>query len=123
VRLAPRWWHLRAAVRAANDRLANLNLLASAVLSLLRTTVGGLGVEPELPAQLRAAIHQMTTALGALADNPDAAASEAVAVAAHAARLADEGPHGPGAHALLIASIINDCVRDVYLIVGAEPEQ
>ena len=40
---------------AADDRLAHLNLLANAVLSLLRSTVGGLGVEPTLPAHLRAA--------------------------------------------------------------------
>jgi hypothetical protein len=29
VRLAPRWWHLRSTVRAADERLAHVNLLAS----------------------------------------------------------------------------------------------
>lgn len=81
VRLAPRWWHLRAVVRADDDRWAQLNRLASAVLSLLRATAGGVGAEPVLPAQLRAAIHRLTAALGALAANPEAGASEAVIAA------------------------------------------
>jgi uncharacterized membrane protein YgaE (UPF0421/DUF939 family) len=122
VRIAPRWWRLRRGVGAANQRLGHLNLLAGAVLSLLRTAIGGLGVEPDLPAQLRAAIHELTAALGALAENREAGASEAVAGAARAARLANEVRHGPGTHALLIASIIHDCVRDVYLVVGGPPE-
>ena len=46
-----------------------------------------------------------------------------MAGAARAARFADEAPHGPGAHALLIASIIQDCVRDLYRVIGAEPER
>ena len=122
VRLAPRRWRLRSAVRAADDRSAQLSLLASAVLSLLRATVGGLDVEPVLPAQLRAAIHRLAGALGALAANPEAGASQAVSAAADAARLADEAPQGPGTHALLIASIIHDCVRDLYRVIGAEPQ-
>ena len=77
VRLAPRRWHVRSAVGAAADRLAHLNLLANAVLSLLRSTVGGIGVEPTLPAHLRLAIHQLTTALGALAEEGEAGGSEA----------------------------------------------
>jgi hypothetical protein len=93
------------------------------VLSLLRSTVGGLGVEPTLPAQLRASIHQLTAALGALAENGEAGESEAVDGAARAARFADEAPHGPGTHALLIASIIQDCVSDLYRVIGAEQEQ
>ena len=123
VRLAPRRWHLRPAVRAADDRLAHLNLLANAVLSLLRSTVGGIGVEPTLPAHLRAAIHQLTGALGALAEKGEAGESDAMAGAARAARFAGETPHGPGTHTLLIASIIQDCVRDLYRVIGAEPEQ
>jgi uncharacterized membrane protein YgaE (UPF0421/DUF939 family) len=122
VRLAPRWWRARSAVRALDDRLVHLNMLANAVLSLLRATVSGLGVEPTLPAQLRAAIHQLTAALGALAQNAEAGASQAVHSAARAARLADEAPHGPGTHALLIASIIHDCVHDVHRVVGPEPQ-
>jgi hypothetical protein len=46
-----------------------------------------------------------------------------MAGAARAARFADEAPHGPGTHALLIASIIQDCVRDLYRVIGAEPER
>jgi hypothetical protein len=114
---------VRSAVGAAADRLAHLNLLANAVLSLLRSTVGGIGVEPTLPAHLRLAIHQLTTALGALAEEGEAGGSEAMAGAARAARFADEAPHGPGTHALLIASIIQDCVRDLNRVIGAEPER
>jgi len=122
VRLAPRWWHLRSTVQAADERLAHVNLLASGVMSLLRTTIDGLGVEPALPAQLHGAIHQLSAALGALAENGEAGTSEAVAGAARAGRLAAEGRHEPGTHALLIASIIAACVGDLYRIVGAEPE-
>ena len=122
VRLAPRWWHLRSVVRAADERLAHLNLLASGVMSLLRTTVDGLGVEPALPAHLRVAIRQLAGALGALAEHGEAGTSEAVARAARAGRLAAEGRHEPGTHALLIASIIDACVGDLCRVVGAEPE-
>ena len=121
VRLAPRWWHMRPAVRAADDRLAHVSLLAGAVLSLLRA-VGGLSVERALPAQLRAAIHELAAALGTLAENPETGAPAAVARAARADRLADEGQHGPDAHASLIAPIITACVRDLYRVVGAVPE-
>ena len=103
--------------------MAHLNLLANAVLSLLRSTVGGLGVEPTLPAHRRAAIHQLTAALGALAENGEVGGTEAMAGAGRAARFADEAPYGPSTHALLIASIIQDCVRDLFRVIGAEPEQ
>jgi hypothetical protein len=69
-----------------------------------------------LPAQLRAAIHQLTAPLGALAEEGEAGGSEAMAGAARAARFADEAPHGRGTHALLIASIIPDCARDRYRV-------
>jgi uncharacterized membrane protein YgaE (UPF0421/DUF939 family) len=123
VRLAPRWWHLRSTVRAADVRLGHVNLLASGVMSLLRTTVDGLGVEPALPAQLRMAVQQLSEALGALAGDGEAGPSAAVARAARAGRLTAEGGHEPGTHALLIASIIDTCVGDLYRAVGAEPEQ
>jgi len=88
---------------------------------LLRTTVDGLGVEPALPAQLRGAVHQLGEALGALAENGEAGTAEAVAGAARAGRLAAEGRHEPGTHALLVASIIETGVGDLYRVVGAEP--
>jgi len=121
VRLAPRWWHLRSTVRAADERLAHVNLLASGVMSLLRTTVDGLGVEPALPAQLHEAVQQLGAALGALAENGEAGTADAVAGAARAGRLAAEGRHEPGTHALLVASIIETGVGDLYRVVGAEP--
>ena len=113
---------MRSTIRAADDRLGHMNLLASGVLSLLRTTAGGLGVEPTLPASLRSAIHELTAALGARAEDTQAGASEAVAGAARAARLAGRGQHGPDTHALLITEIIRACVRDLYRVVGAEPD-
>jgi len=121
VRLAPRWWHLRSTVRTADERLAHVNLLSSGVMSLLRTTVDGLGVEPALPAQLHGAIQQLGAALGALAENGEAGTADAVAGAARAGRLAAEGRHEPGTHALLVASIIETGVGDLYRVVGAEP--
>jgi len=45
-----------------------------------------------------------------------------VAGAARAGRLAAEGRHEPGTHALLVASIIDACVGDLYRVVGAEPD-
>jgi uncharacterized membrane protein YgaE (UPF0421/DUF939 family) len=123
VRLAPRWWHMRSTVRAADQCLAHVNLLASGVMSLLRITVDGLGVEPALPEQLHVAIQQLGRALGALAENGEAGTPGAVAGAARARRLAAEGGHEPGTHALLVASIIDACVGDLYRVVGVEPEQ
>jgi hypothetical protein len=122
VRLAPRRWHVRSAVGAAADRLAHLNLLANAVLSLLRSTVGGIGVEPTLPAHLRLAIHQLTTALGALAEEGKQADPK------HGRCRPRRPVRGRGAawsrHPRAVdASIIQDCVRDLYRVIGAEPER
>lgn len=123
VRLAPRWWRARSAVRTADHRLAHVNLLAGAVLTLLRTTTGGLAVEPALPADLRAAIHRLTAALGALAEHGEAGAAEAVAEARHATGLVRRGEGRPGSHAELTASIIDTCALDICRVVGAEPDQ
>ena len=87
----------------------------------MRTTIGGLAAGQTLPAQLPAAISQLTTALGALAKKGEAGASEAVADAALASRLAQQAQHGAGTHAALIASIIDTCARDICRVVGAEP--
>ena len=122
VRLAPRWWRARAALRTAEERSAQLNLLANAVLSLLRIATEALVTEPDLPDQLRRAIHELTVALGALAEDGDAGAAEAVASAALADQLARE-EFGSTTNPALIASIIRASSRDVSRVVGAEPVQ
>jgi hypothetical protein len=124
VRLAPRWWRARPAVHATDDRLAHVNLLAGAVLTLVRTTTGGLAVGQTLSAEQRVAVHRLTVALGTLAEQgPDAGATEAVAAAREASALARQGQQGPGSHAELVASIISTCALDVSRVVGIEPEQ
>jgi uncharacterized membrane protein YgaE (UPF0421/DUF939 family) len=63
VRIAPRRWHLRAVVEAEDGRIARLDLLANAVLSLVRAATAPLDDRPPLPAPLREQIAELATAI------------------------------------------------------------
>jgi uncharacterized membrane protein YgaE (UPF0421/DUF939 family) len=67
VRVAPRRWRLRAAVDAEVGRTARLDLLANAVLSLIRAATLRRDGQREPPAVLQDAIASLASSLGALA--------------------------------------------------------
>ena len=70
VRVAPRRWRLRAAVDAEIKRTTTLDLLASAVLGLVRGTAGHAADPVTLPPGLRDQLHIVSTALRRVADAP-----------------------------------------------------
>jgi uncharacterized membrane protein YgaE (UPF0421/DUF939 family) len=68
VRVAPRRWRLRAAVDAEVARTARLDLLANAVLSLIRAATLRRDGQQEPPAALQEGIASLASSLRALAD-------------------------------------------------------
>ena len=68
VRIAPRRWHQRTAVELEVERVAQLDLLANAVLSLVRSSAGALDDHEHLPSALCGAISALAPALAELAD-------------------------------------------------------
>ena len=68
VRVAPRRWRLRAAVDAEVDRTARLDLLANAVLSLIRAATLPRDGQREPPPALQDGIASLASSLRALAD-------------------------------------------------------
>jgi uncharacterized membrane protein YgaE (UPF0421/DUF939 family) len=118
VRIAPRRWHLRPAVYAEDERVARLDLLANAVLSLVRA-VDPQSYEPaSVPAELRTHIEALAAAMDALAVAPQPWPPEVLAAATGAADAAighvsaapvDRGP--------VIASILRATARDLRAVV------
>jgi hypothetical protein len=84
-RIAPRRWRLRPVIEAEDQRIARINLLADATLSLVReVTLAIVDAEP-VAVPLQAQIASFAKVLEALADTsqpwPESVISEAVATA------------------------------------------
>ena len=69
-RVAPRRWRLRGTVAAEDARIRHIDLLANAVLSLLRAAVGALEEGEAVPPSLCRAVEGLAIALGRLAATP-----------------------------------------------------
>jgi uncharacterized membrane protein YgaE (UPF0421/DUF939 family) len=117
-RIAPRRWHLRGVVASENERIAQLDLLANAILSLVRATSGALDEMEPLPPDLTVELVAFAAALRRLADAPQPwppaiiAEVDAVAAAAitHVQELkVDRAP--------VIRSIIRSGARDVQKLI------
>jgi uncharacterized membrane protein YgaE (UPF0421/DUF939 family) len=70
VRVAPRRWKLRPIVEREDMRIARLDLLANAVLSLVRATTGALDDSEPVPAPLQQQIVRLAIILRRLAATP-----------------------------------------------------
>ena len=70
VRIAPRRWRLRSRVAAEDRRVARIDLLANAVLSLVRATVAGIEEREPLPSWLTDRIAAVANAVRELAQTP-----------------------------------------------------
>jgi uncharacterized membrane protein YgaE (UPF0421/DUF939 family) len=109
VRIAPRRWHLRAAVSAEDARTARLDLLASASLSLIRAATDALDASTELSP---IGVDELARALGTLATGPLPWSAQTVsAVAQRVAAVVDEAPEGP------LAPLVRAVGRDILLIL------
>jgi uncharacterized membrane protein YgaE (UPF0421/DUF939 family) len=119
VRVAPRRWRLRAAVDAEVERTAQLDLLANAVLSLVRaaTAVDYRGEQP--PEALEPEIAELASAISRLASEPRPWSSTVVKDVLDQVGRAGEDA---AAHGLernpVIASIVRAVATDVEDLVG-----
>ena len=88
MRLAPRRWHLRATVEAEVKRLEPLDLLANAVLSLVRASAAALEDRERLPSTLCEEISALGPAFAQLANTqqpwPPRLVAEVGDIASHA---------------------------------------
>jgi uncharacterized membrane protein YgaE (UPF0421/DUF939 family) len=118
VRVAPRRWRLRATVDAETERIARLDLLANAVLSLTRaaTTAGQRG--EHLPDGLVNDIAALRDALGRLsgASRPWSAA-ELDAVRAQARHVAEDAAVRAGEESPVVAVIVRAVATDLEGVV------
>jgi uncharacterized membrane protein YgaE (UPF0421/DUF939 family) len=121
VRVAPRRWHLRGAVADEDRRIAQLDLLANAVLSLVRTASAALHEEADLPDPLVGHIAELATVLDRLASTeqpwPGSLLDEAGEVADRAIHRVSEGPIDA---APVIAAIVRATGRDLARVISAE---
>ncbi len=121
VRIAPRRWRLRSLVGTEDRRIARFDLLANAVLSLVRGLTAALEDHEQLPAWLRDQVAELATSLRRLADAPQPWSPELVDKAAAVAGRAVE--LGPAAHVdrvPTIAAILRATGRDLSAVLGSD---
>lgn len=107
VRLAPRRWGLRDAVRAADHQAVHVALLAGSVLELARAVAPGADGGPRLPQPPHGALAVLAAAT-ALADPDPAGACAYVASARHHASHLDSSA---------LADAVRACVDDLQRVI------
>jgi uncharacterized membrane protein YgaE (UPF0421/DUF939 family) len=114
VRVAPRRWRLRATVDAEIARIARLDLLANAVLSLTRaaTTTGQRG--EQLSEALVGDIAALRDAMGRLAGAPRPwSAAELTAVQAQASQAGEDAASRAAQESPVVAAIVRAVATDL----------
>ncbi len=114
VRIAPRRWRMRPLVDAEAQRIARLDLLANATLSLVRAVTGAIDDGESLPGALREQIASFARVLRALADTPQPWPEPVVRQAAQTAN--DAIAHATAEHVdrtPVVASILRAGARDL----------
>lgn len=121
VRIAPRRWRLRPLVDAEDRRIARFDLLANAVLSLVRAATAGLeGGEP-LPGQLKEQIGALAAALNDLARTPQPWPPElAHHVVGVARRAIGEAPASSVDRVPTVSAILRATARDLVAVTDQE---
>ena len=118
VRVAPRRWRLRDAVGAETQRIAQLDLLANAVLGLVRAAGTDLYGTRQLPDGLRARLVDLTDAIRRLAVTPQPWPSDLVASVER--RVADvitaEGS-GDQDRGTIVASVLRAAADDLVHVI------
>jgi uncharacterized membrane protein YgaE (UPF0421/DUF939 family) len=112
VRVAPRRWAARNAVRDADRQAAHLGLLASSVLHLAR--VVGHALDDGLPQPVRAAIGELAAAAALVDSDPASADEHAAAACRHAADVQAAACHNTG---LVVATVVQTCADDLQQVI------
>jgi uncharacterized membrane protein YgaE (UPF0421/DUF939 family) len=118
VRIAPRRFALRAEVASEDERIAVLDLLANAALTLLRVGSDALQQHETVDAGLAAAVCELAASLGELADAPQPWAAELrAAVSERMAALGEQAGSASAARGPVLASALRAASRDVSALV------
>ncbi|QUR69533.1 aromatic acid exporter family protein [Mycobacterium spongiae] len=119
VRVAPRRWRLRYAVRTADRHAARSAELANAALLLVGTVTRARSGGERLDASIRAALGELSTAVAALAvDDPATAAARAVSIR-H--RIATPEPAPCSTTQIIVAGAIDACVGELLEVADFAP--
>ena len=121
VRIAPRRWRLRPVVEAEDRRIARLDLLANAVLSLVRAGTVVIERDESLPAELREQIAAVAHAVRRLADAPQPWPDPLVAEIAEVTRRVTESDSARAVDSTaVLASILRATARDLANVLMGE---
>lgn len=119
VRVAPRRFRLRAVIDAELERIARLDLLANAVLSLLRATTTTEKRGEHLSDPLERAIVQLSLAIGQLAGAPRPWTPELVGeVLTRARGAAEDAAIGGTEDSPVVTAIVQAVAADLEDVVG-----
>jgi uncharacterized membrane protein YgaE (UPF0421/DUF939 family) len=124
VRIAPRRWRVRAAVDAESRRIAQLDLLANAVLSLVRSTTSSVYGRQPIPSSIREQIGALADALQRLASTPQPwpaeLRTEIVGVTNGAIESATEDADAPPLpRANVVAAIVRATAADLSSLIAS----
>jgi uncharacterized membrane protein YgaE (UPF0421/DUF939 family) len=121
VRIAPRRWRLRPVIAAEDRRIARFDLLANAVLSLVRAVMLGLEDRQSLPAWLTDQVTALAGSLREMARTPQPWPPELVRdVAAVARHAVQDLPVSHVDRAAVVAAILRATGRDLAAVVDQE---
>jgi uncharacterized membrane protein YgaE (UPF0421/DUF939 family) len=119
VRIAPRRWRLRRVVDAEDRRIASFDLLANAVLSLVRAIVLGLEDRQPLPRWLTEQLAALAGCLRELARTPQPWPPELInEVTALARHVVDDAPVSRVDRVPTVALILRATGRDLAAVVA-----
>jgi uncharacterized membrane protein YgaE (UPF0421/DUF939 family) len=123
-RIAPRRWHLRAAVAMEDARISHFDLMANAALSLFRAATGALDDGEPIPASLSGAVDDLAAALAALTDSPQPWADRVLAQVRDlvAATLGAVDPQTVP-RAPVLANLVRATARDVLRVLPLDAAQ
>jgi uncharacterized membrane protein YgaE (UPF0421/DUF939 family) len=121
VRIAPRRWRLRPVIAAEDRRIARFDLLANAVLSLVRALVLGPEDRQSLPAWLTDQVTALAGSLREMAQTPQPWPPELVRnVAAVGRHAVQDLPVSQVDRAPMVAAILRATGRDLAAVVDQD---
>jgi len=121
VRIAPRRWHLRAVVDAENRRTARLDLLANAVLGLIRAAGFQTSARRPVPSELEQQIAALALAIGGLSAAGQPWAPELLdEVGRVAAEAIGHSPVDDATPGPVLASILRATATDLVELIGSD---
>jgi uncharacterized membrane protein YgaE (UPF0421/DUF939 family) len=121
VRVAPRRWRLRGAVEAEDRRTAQLDLLANAVISLMRALTASVVAEAAPTFELQSQVARLADALRWLSEAPRPWPDGVIQEAERAARAAVEYTTVRGVdREQVVAAILRAAARDLIAVVDLD---